>query len=182
MSVLRDFASFLFTHNAEVGLMAFALGFVAGVPTALLLFGNGLTLGAFSALFFSRGLGLAYLGWLLPHGVVELTAAVLCGGAGFALARGVLFPGTRYAGRVAPAARADGRDRGRRLHRPLRSGGRAGGHLPATGRGRPRARHRHRGRRLIALAVWLSLVRLRVGRRVGPPPGQGDEPVEEVVP
>ena len=94
---LSVFASYLFTHNAKVGMMAFALGFAAGVPTVLLLFANGLTMGAFIALYARRGLLLPLLGWLLPHGVPELTAMLLCGAAGLALGRAVIFPGNHRA-------------------------------------------------------------------------------------
>lgn len=88
------FASYLFTHNAGIGLLAFALGFAAGVPTALLVFSNGLMLGAFLALYASHGLLGPLLGWLLPHGIPEIGAIVLCGAAGFHVARALLFPGT----------------------------------------------------------------------------------------
>lgn len=90
---LGAFASFLFTHNARIGMLAFALGFVAGIPVYLLLFSTGLMLGAFSALYASRGLGVELWGWLLPHGVTELLAVVLCGGAGLMLAQALVFPG-----------------------------------------------------------------------------------------
>jgi len=90
---LGFFASFLFTHNARIGMMAFALGFLAGVPVYLLLFINGLILGAFAALYASRGLGTEFWGWVLPHGVTELAAVVLCGGAGLILAQALVFPG-----------------------------------------------------------------------------------------
>lgn len=90
---LGVFASFLFTHNARVGMMAFALGFVAGVPVYLLLFVNGMILGAFAALYASRGLGAEFWAWLLPHGITELSAVVLCGGAGLVLAQALVFPG-----------------------------------------------------------------------------------------
>jgi uncharacterized membrane protein SpoIIM required for sporulation len=105
--LLTAFAGRLFTHNAEVGLLAFALGFVAGLPTACLMFTNGLTLGAFAALYVDRGLGLAFAGWLLPHGVPELAAVVLCGAAGLSLGRAVLFPGIRGTG---PTLRDAGRN------------------------------------------------------------------------
>jgi uncharacterized membrane protein SpoIIM required for sporulation len=90
---LSFFSSFLFSHNARIGMMAFALGFVAGVPVYLLLFVNGLTLGAFAALYGSRGLGFEFWGWILPHGVPELGAVFLCGGAGLVLAQALVFPG-----------------------------------------------------------------------------------------
>jgi uncharacterized membrane protein SpoIIM required for sporulation len=92
-SMLKAFAMFLFTHNSLVGLLAFAVGFAGGVPTALLLFSNGLTLGAFAALYDSRGLTPDFWGWILPHGVPELTAAVICGAAGLAIGQAVIFPG-----------------------------------------------------------------------------------------
>jgi uncharacterized membrane protein SpoIIM required for sporulation len=90
---LQAFAAFLFSHNARIGLTAFALGFAGGAPTALLLFSNGLLLGAFGALYASRGLSLDFWGWVLPHGVTELSAVALCGAAGLALGQALLFPG-----------------------------------------------------------------------------------------
>jgi len=90
---LAAFASFLFTHNARIGMLAFALGFLAGLPVFLLLFVNGLSLGAFAALYHERGLSLDFWGWILPHGVTELGAVVLCGGAGLVVAQALVFPG-----------------------------------------------------------------------------------------
>jgi uncharacterized membrane protein SpoIIM required for sporulation len=91
--LLGAFAMFLFTHNARIGMLAFAAGFAAGVPTLVLLFGNGLVLGAFAALYHERGLGLEFWAWLLPHGVTELLAVVVCGGGGLVIGRALLFPG-----------------------------------------------------------------------------------------
>ncbi len=90
---LSVFAAFLFTHNAQVALLAFALGFALCVPTALLILYNGATLGAFFALFLSRGLGVELGGWLLIHGVTELFAVVLAGAAGLRIGWSVAFPG-----------------------------------------------------------------------------------------
>jgi uncharacterized membrane protein SpoIIM required for sporulation len=93
--MLSIFASFLFDHNARIGLIAFALGFAAGVPTALLVFQNGLMLGAFLALYDEHGLLIPLLGWLLPHGVPELSAIILCGAGGLAMGKAMLAPGER---------------------------------------------------------------------------------------
>ncbi len=90
---LGRLASFLFTHNAWVAMLVFALGFVFGVPTFLLLFTNGLMMGAFGQVFGSRGLGWDFWGWALPHGVTELLAVCLAGAGGFAIAEGLVFPG-----------------------------------------------------------------------------------------
>ena len=92
---LSVFAAFLFTHNAQVALLAFALGFALCVPTGLLILYNGATLGAFFALFASRGLGVELGGWLLIHGVTELFAVVLAGAAGLRIGWSVAFPGRR---------------------------------------------------------------------------------------
>ena len=102
--LLAAFAMFLFTHNAGVGMMCFAAGFAAGVPTLLALFGNGVLLGAFAGLYQDRGLGLEFWAWVLPHGVTELLAVALCGGAGLMLADALLFPG-RHTRRHALAVR-----------------------------------------------------------------------------
>jgi uncharacterized membrane protein SpoIIM required for sporulation len=91
--LLTSFAMFLFSHNARIGILAFAVGFAGGVPSALLVFSNGLVLGAFAALYHSRGLSLELWAWLLPHGVTELLAVLLCGAAGLAIGQAVVFPG-----------------------------------------------------------------------------------------
>jgi uncharacterized membrane protein SpoIIM required for sporulation len=91
--MLTTFAMFLFSHNARIGIMAFAVGFAGGVPSALLVFSNGLVLGAFAAVYHGRGLSLELWAWLLPHGVTELLAVVLCGAGGLALGQALVFPG-----------------------------------------------------------------------------------------
>ena len=99
-------AGFLFTSNARVAIGAFALGFAAGVPTALLMLSTGTMVGAIVALFGGRGLGVELGGWLLIHGTTEIFAVVLAGAAGLRIGRAVIFPGalTRIA-----AAQAAGR-------------------------------------------------------------------------
>jgi uncharacterized membrane protein SpoIIM required for sporulation len=90
---LTTFATYLFTHNSQVALFAFALGFAFAVPTALLLVYNGLMLGAFAAIYVQKGLGLALGGWLVIHGSTELFAITLAGAAGFRIGLAVAFPG-----------------------------------------------------------------------------------------
>jgi uncharacterized membrane protein SpoIIM required for sporulation len=90
---LAALTSFLFTHNAGVGILCFALGFAAGVPTALLLMMNGLMLGAFGALYGSRGLSFEFWAWVAPHGIPEILAVVLCGAGGLLVAKALMFPG-----------------------------------------------------------------------------------------
>jgi uncharacterized membrane protein SpoIIM required for sporulation len=92
-SGLATFAMFLFSHNARIGLSAAALGVLAGLPSLLLMFTNGVTVGAFAALYETRALGTEFWAWVLPHGVTELGAVAVCGGAGLAIGEGLLFPG-----------------------------------------------------------------------------------------
>lgn len=87
------FATYLFTHNAQIGMLAFALGFALGVPVILLMFYNGLMVGAFVALYASRGLAVDLVAWLSIHGTTELLAVILCGGAGLSLGSAFAFPG-----------------------------------------------------------------------------------------
>lgn len=94
-SGLSIFATYLFTHNAQVALLAFALGFAFCLPAGFLVLSNGLMLGAFVALFASRGLGFELGGWLLIHGTTELFAIALAGAAGFRLGWTLAFPGNR---------------------------------------------------------------------------------------
>jgi uncharacterized membrane protein SpoIIM required for sporulation len=50
-------------------------------------------LGAFATLYGSRGLGVQFWGWLLPHGVTEILALLLCAASGLAIAESLIFPG-----------------------------------------------------------------------------------------
>jgi uncharacterized membrane protein SpoIIM required for sporulation len=100
------FSSFLFTHNIEVAFLAFALGISLGVGTVVLLWYNGLMLGALAMVYQAKGHALWFWSWILPHGVVEITAITLAGAGGLILARALLAPGQR---RAADAIREEGR-------------------------------------------------------------------------
>ena len=89
------FASFLFGHNAQIAIFAFALGFAFVVPTALLILYNGLMLGAMIAVFASKGLGPNFIAWLAIHGTTELFAIMLAGAAGMRIGTAIAFPGRR---------------------------------------------------------------------------------------
>ncbi len=110
-NMLGAFATYLFTHNAQIALMCFALGFAFGVPTLLLLVYNGCIIGAFLAVFVSKGLGLPLLAWLTIHGTTELFAIAIAGAAGLRIGMALAFPGqharttaTARAGRTAAFA------------------------------------------------------------------------------
>ncbi len=85
-------ANFLFSHNTVIGILTFSFGLAAGIPTILLLAYQGLTLGAFIALHYNRGLTVDFLGWISIHGVTEISAILLCGAGGLLIAEKILFP------------------------------------------------------------------------------------------
>ena len=81
------FSGQLIKHNIQVALLAAALGVTFGIGTALLLFENGVLLGAVAVRYTQRGFGLFVSAWLLPHGVFEIPSILIAGQAGFYLAR-----------------------------------------------------------------------------------------------
>ncbi|HEY8210109.1 MAG TPA: stage II sporulation protein M [Myxococcaceae bacterium] len=87
-----EFTSRLFTHNIRVALVAFALGVTVGIGTAVMLFVNGLLLGSLAQVYASKGLAGWFWAWILPHGIPEITAICIAGGAGLLLARGLAAP------------------------------------------------------------------------------------------
>lgn len=92
---LTEFASSLFSHNARIAILAFALGFAFAIPSVALILYNGCTLGAFVALFVDKGLGFEVGGWLIIHGATEIFAIVLAGAAGMKIGWTVAFPGKK---------------------------------------------------------------------------------------
>jgi uncharacterized membrane protein SpoIIM required for sporulation len=89
------FSAFLMTHNTQVSLFTFAMGFTWGVGTVVLLFYNGIILGAVALDFIHAGQSTFLLGWLLPHGAIEIPAILLAGQAGFILAGALIGWGRR---------------------------------------------------------------------------------------
>ena len=81
------FSAQLIRHNIQVSLLAAALGVTFGIGTALLLFENGVLLGAVAVRYTQLGFGLFMTAWLLPHGVFEIPSILIAGQAGFYLAR-----------------------------------------------------------------------------------------------
>ena len=89
------FASMLFSNNLRVGITAIGLGVLAAVPTVILLVYNGAMLGAFAAMHHQKGIYAEFWAWILPHGITEIGAIILCGGIGLMLGNAVVNPGLR---------------------------------------------------------------------------------------
>lgn len=80
-----SFSAFLMTHNTRVSIFTLALGMTWGVGTILMLFYNGVTLGAVVIDYVRAGQTKFLLGWLLPHGAVEIPSILIAGQAGLML-------------------------------------------------------------------------------------------------
>jgi len=100
------FSSQIMTNNIQVSFLAAAGGILVGIGTALVLILNGVNLGAVFALYDAQGAGSLLWTFVLPHGVLEMTAIVISGAAGLILAHAILAPGRRTRGR---ALREEGR-------------------------------------------------------------------------
>ncbi len=87
------FSGQLMTHNTQVTLTAMALGMTWGVGTLVLMFYNGVILGAVAFDYMSAGQTTFLFGWLLPHGVIEIPAMLIGGQAGFVLALALIGRG-----------------------------------------------------------------------------------------
>lgn len=95
VDVKGRFSGFLMTHNIQVALTAMSLGLTWGVGTAVLMLLNGIMLGAIAMDYVIAGQTPFLLGWLLPHGVIEIPASLIAGQAGFVLAGAVIGRGQR---------------------------------------------------------------------------------------
>lgn len=89
---LSVFAAFLFSNNAQVCILSFALGFAFALPSLMLVVHNTASLGAMLWLFDSQGLLVDFVGWLSIHGTTELFAILLAGAAGVHVGRSMAFP------------------------------------------------------------------------------------------
>jgi uncharacterized membrane protein SpoIIM required for sporulation len=90
-----SFSAFLMTHNVRISILTMALGMSWGIGTILLLFYNGVMLGAVVADYVRAGQIKFLLGWLLPHGVIEIPAILIAGQAGLVLAFALVGWGER---------------------------------------------------------------------------------------
>ncbi|HUV05546.1 MAG TPA: stage II sporulation protein M [Armatimonadota bacterium] len=88
-------SSFIMINNIRVAALAFSTGILGGLLTFAILFYNGLMLGVLGAAVTARGpdIALSFWGFVAPHGVIELTAIFISGGAGLMLGWALLSPG-----------------------------------------------------------------------------------------
>ncbi|SDD40425.1 Uncharacterized membrane protein SpoIIM, required for sporulation [Paenibacillus sp. UNCCL117] len=87
-------SSTIMTNNIRVAVLAFVSGITFGVLTVYVLVYNGLLIGALAALFWQSGRSYVFWAYILPHGIVELTAIFIAGGAGLYMGYRMIVPGS----------------------------------------------------------------------------------------
>jgi uncharacterized membrane protein SpoIIM required for sporulation len=90
-----SFSVELMTHNTKVSIFTMALGMTWGIGTMLMLFYNGVILGAVAVDYIRAGQTRFLLGWLMPHGVIEIPAILIAGQAGLLLASALIGRASR---------------------------------------------------------------------------------------
>lgn len=85
-----EFAGMLMSNNIRVSFFAAALGLTYALGTIILLFYNGVILGVVSLDYVLDGQSVFLLGWLLPHGAVEIPSILFGGQAGMMLGSALL--------------------------------------------------------------------------------------------
>ncbi|WP_153461719.1 stage II sporulation protein M [Sediminibacillus terrae] len=83
----------IMTNNIQVAILAFAGGVTFGLLTVYLLVYNGFIVGALAALFWHYGKSYEFWAFIVPHGIVELTAIFIAGGAGLLMGYKLFVPG-----------------------------------------------------------------------------------------
>lgn len=86
-------SSAIMTNNMSVTFLTFAYGITAGIGTVYMMVFNGVMLGVVGTACWFGGMSLPLWSFVAPHGVLELPAIFIAGGAGLRIAQGMLFPG-----------------------------------------------------------------------------------------
>ncbi len=81
------------TNNIRVPFLAFAAGMTARIFTVYIMLFNGLNVGGVLGLTIYYGLGWELFNFMMAHGVIELTAIFIAGGAGLMVGKAILKPG-----------------------------------------------------------------------------------------
>ena len=85
----------IMANNIKVGIHAFAGGVTAGAYTVFQLGHNGLVIGAVATKAVPAMGAMKFWSLILPHGVIELMAIFICGGAGLLMGAAIVAPGNR---------------------------------------------------------------------------------------
>ena len=81
-------------NNVFVSFISYVGGLVFGLVTFWRIMNDGLLIGTFEYMFFSKGLGIKSILVIWIHGTIEMSCMVLASTAGFIIAKGLVFPET----------------------------------------------------------------------------------------
>ena len=110
--VNHDFASYysenpagsfglqVWVNNSLVAAQCIAYAILLGIPIPYVLYLNALNLGEIAGFMFDAGKADIFLGLIIPHGLIELTAVFLAAAVGMRLGWSVVSPGDRPRGQV----------------------------------------------------------------------------------
>lgn len=82
----------IMTNNIKVAILAFAGGVTFGLLTVYLMIYNGIIVGALAGLFWHYGKSYDFWAYIVPHGMIELTAIFIAGGAGLLMGYKLFVP------------------------------------------------------------------------------------------
>lgn len=85
-------SSVIMVNNISVSLKALVYGITFGIGTIYVLLFNGFILGSLAGLVYQNGSMYDFLSLILPHGIIELFAIFIAGGAGLIIAHAMLIP------------------------------------------------------------------------------------------
>jgi uncharacterized membrane protein SpoIIM required for sporulation len=89
------FASALMANNIKVSIFTLGLGVTFGIGTIITLFYNAVLLGMVVVDYTLAGQVVFMLGWLMPHGVIEIPAILIAAQGGLVLGRALIGRGDR---------------------------------------------------------------------------------------
>lgn len=90
-----EFSTQVLINNIQVSFLAFVSGIALSVPTLVVLAFNGALIGQAAGLFHDAGEAGRFWGLILPHGLLEITAIIVAGGAGIKMGWALVSPGDR---------------------------------------------------------------------------------------
>jgi uncharacterized membrane protein SpoIIM required for sporulation len=94
-----SFAGAVWTNNAWISAQAVALG-ITGIWVPMILFSNAQGVGIAAGIFAATGRSDVFYSYILPHGLMELTAVFIACAAGLRIFWAMVSPGPRTRGRA----------------------------------------------------------------------------------
>jgi uncharacterized membrane protein SpoIIM required for sporulation len=88
-------AGMIMTHNIWVSMLAFAFGVIFGLPVIAVMITNGISLGGLFGLTQAYGLSGGLFGFVIAHGVLELSIVIAQGAGGLMMGWALISPGNR---------------------------------------------------------------------------------------